>query len=251
MSDGADIIYIYDGSYEGLLTSVFEAYSRKENPKMICEDGVMQQGLLDDYINIETNADKADRVYNGIVKKVNKLTAENTYIAYLSHQTDKGKIIYEYIKLAMIYKNNVDNYLTNKYVDLLTKMNRYTTRENHKFLGFIRFSVMEGGVQYAKIKPINNILTLCAPHFTDRLKGIPFVIHDTNRDIAAVYDTNTLYYVNAKGFIPPEISVKEETYRELWRVFYKTICIEPRRNEKLRQQLMPKRYWDNITELDE
>jgi len=250
MLDGSDVVYIYDGSYQGLLTSVFEAYSRHETPVNICEDGIIQQGLLDRYLQVETDNEKANRVYNGIVKNAGYMVAENTFIAYLSFQEDKEIIILEYIRLAMIYKNNVDSYLTNKFVGLLTKMNLNTNREKHKFLGFIRFSVMEGGVQYAKIKPINNVLPLCAQHFTDRLRNIPFVIHDLNRDRAAVYDTKQLYYVNAEGFIPPEISDKEETYRELWRVFYKTICIEPRRNEKLRQQLMPKRYWDNITEMN-
>lgn len=250
MLDGPNVVYIYDGSYQGLLTTVFEAYSRHETPKMICKNGIIQQGLLDSYLNIQTDNEKADRVYKGIVNKAGKMVAENTYIAYLSFQENKEIIIFEYIRLAMIYKSNVDSYLTNKFVGLLTKMNLNTTREKHKFLGFIRFSVMEGGVQYAKIKPVNNILPLCAPYFTDRLKNISFVIHDTVHDKAAVYDTKHLYYVNAEGFIPPEISEKEETYRELWRIFYKTICIEPRRNEKLRQQLMPKRYWDNITEMN-
>ena len=35
MSDGRNIIYLYDGSFDGLLTAVFDSYYRKEVPVSI------------------------------------------------------------------------------------------------------------------------------------------------------------------------------------------------------------------------
>ena len=32
MSDRSVVVYLYDGSYEGLLSCVFESFARKENP---------------------------------------------------------------------------------------------------------------------------------------------------------------------------------------------------------------------------
>ena len=49
----------------------------------------------------------------------------------------------------------------------------------------------------------------------------------------------------------PPADETEEQYRALWRQFYKTIAIEARHNPKCRMTHMPKRYWENMTEMRE
>ena len=42
---------------------------------------------------------------------------------------------------------------------------------------------------------------------------------------------------------------RELGYQKLWKSFYNALAIEERRNEKLRQQHCPKRFWENMTEM--
>lgn len=38
---------------------------------------------------------------------------------------------------------------------------------------------------------------------------------------------------------------------EAWRTFYKSVSIDARYHPELRRQFMPKRFWKNLTELQE
>ena len=74
--------YFYDGSFEGLLTAVYEAYYRRESPTHITSSQWEQQSLLDTNIHITTNEDKALKVYNSIREKISYQALKNIYHAY-------------------------------------------------------------------------------------------------------------------------------------------------------------------------
>jgi probable DNA metabolism protein len=48
----------------------------------------------------------------------------------------------------------------------------------------------------------------------------------------------------------PGISVSEARYQALWKRFYDTIAIEGRINPRCRMTHMPKRYWENMLEVE-
>ena len=62
--------YLYDGSFEGLFTAVWEAYYAKEDPSEIIWEGAAQPNLLSSTKMIYTDADKADRVYRAVEEKI-------------------------------------------------------------------------------------------------------------------------------------------------------------------------------------
>ena len=68
MSDGRNIIYLYDGSFDGLLTAVFDSYYRKEVPVSIEMPDTLQQNLFCNYYKVETDSDKSNRVSKAIEK---------------------------------------------------------------------------------------------------------------------------------------------------------------------------------------
>ena len=41
----------------------------------------------------------------------------------------------------------------------------------------------------------------------------------------------------------------DENFESLWKTFYKSVNIKERENSKLRNQHMPKRYWNHLTEI--
>ena len=64
---------------------------------------------------------------------------------------------------------------------------RNVYNENHLLTEFLRFSETPGGILVSRIGPKNDIMTLLAPHFADRLPEENWVIYDENHKRAAVH----------------------------------------------------------------
>ena len=63
MPNRTDLIYLYDGSFDGLLCCIFESYANHEIPDEICPEYAYEQEVLWQVRQIETNGDYADRVF--------------------------------------------------------------------------------------------------------------------------------------------------------------------------------------------
>ena len=55
--------------------------------------------------------------------------------------------------------------------------------------------------------------------------------------------------VRTDGISQPERAQEETSMQDAWKRFYKALSVESRYNPELRRQFIPKRLWDNITEL--
>jgi probable DNA metabolism protein len=243
-----DVIYQYDDSFEGLLTAVFESYTRKPAPVGIV--GQQHQKRLDaQYVSIETDEAKAERVINGINRSMGGDAYDRVWTGFLSCNPDKGDIIYKYLRFGMKVGHKVHLHLTDQRVMDMDKLTKLVGRESGLLTEFVRFSRMEGGVFYGKIEPDNDVIPLMMPFFADRFNSQPFLIHDTRRQIAGVYDTREWVICSAEGLTMPDYAADELQYRALWKRYYTTIAIKERINPNLRRQHMPKKFWKNITEM--
>jgi probable DNA metabolism protein len=246
---GAECIaYVYDGTFEGLMTAVFESYAKKEMPAVICENDNIQMSLCYSPVLISTDPVKAGRVIDGIVHKIGDDIYNNIWTAFLSCDPDRSDKIFRYIRYGFDNGNKIHIDLTCGDVSSVLNICRAVNWELNKYSGFLRFSVMKNGVQYAEFAPKNNLIPIIMPHFTDRFHSIPFIIHDVERRTAGIYDTHESYITVTEGLRLPEYSQDEQFFRELWRQFYETISIEERRNHKLRNGHLPKRYRRFMTE---
>ena len=246
--DFGGVIHIIDGSFEGLLTSVFTAHAEKRFPSGVYARDAYQQSIYETPVLIATDLTKAERVKNGILRKLGSHIYENAWTAYLSCDPERFGKISKFLRLAFIVGRAVSDMMTETEVLDIMSICRNVGRETNKLSGFLRFSVMENGVQFAEITPEHNQIPLLMQHFADRLGEIPFVIYDSRRKIAGIYDAKEWYVTEAEGLKLPDLAADEELVRSLWRKFYKTIAVEARVNPKLQRNLMPKRYWRNMTE---
>lgn len=242
-------VYLYDGSFEGLLTCVFEAYYRHENPSHIEPEYDCQLRLGCDYERIFTNSAKSDRVFNAVRTKISEKSVYNAYYTYLSYLDDKEKHILEYLRIGFKVGKSVDMRLADDNVRFVSDASYKVGSEAHAYKGLVRFAELSNGAFYSEIEPKNNVLPILAVHFARRLSSIPWIIFDTGRKLCCVYDTNE-WYMRYTDFVRAELSNSEEKYRELWREFYNTIEIKERHNEKCRMTCMPKRYWPHLTEMN-
>lgn len=242
------VIYVYDGSFEGILSAVHCAYYSRENPEYIMSENDCQQKLFCETRVIETDFEKAQRVRNAILKKISPNALFNVYRTHLSNDKNKGTMIFNYLKIGFNVGASIDMYLSDKWVSLVHRTARRVSGEACRMREFVRFAEMENGVLFAQIEPDNDVLEMICPYFSDRLCSVPWVICDTRRSVAAIYDTKKWEIVHFDAKNALNTCENEEQYQRLWKRFYDTIGIESRRNDRLRMQCMPKKYWKNMTE---
>ncbi len=246
MLERSDLVYHYDGSFDGFLCCVFESFSAKENPAAIFLEDEQQETLFP-VKYIDTDAEKAARVKRSIPLK---MSAEADYIirrAFLSCMEQREVKMLDFMRLGYQAGKKITKMTTNPVVHALDKAVRFVGNEAHLSLEFLRFSEF-GEFLAAEITPKNNILPLIVPHFADRFPDENFVIYDKNHKVAFLHRGSGKSEFFSGEVTFPDPSEEEENYRRLWKHFYKTIAIEGRKNERCRMNHMPKRYWPNMTE---
>ena len=244
--DTQDVFYIYDGSFDGLLSVIYTAVYSRIVPCGICIYKGMQFSLNARYVEVPTNKNRARRVYDAIFRKIGSFGLKRLYYVFLSDAPDKDLVIYNYMMLGFKNGSITNSALSEDTVARAFKLAENVSRETEKFRQFTRFSVMQWGVQYAKIAPNNNILPILTPFFINRLKIIPFVLHDVTHNVCAVYDTKGWHVSSADGLVPPEKGGDEGEIEKLWKAVFDAISIKERENTKLQKQNMPSRYFKNV-----
>ena len=245
------MIYLYDGSFEGLLTAIFDRYLHRERVVGIesTENGQMSLGA--DYRRIETDTEKARRVADKIISIAGSTAYKRIYYTYLSELPEREINIAGFVRMCLKYGKAADRHMTVHCVDFVLTASHNTGHEAHKYTGFVRFSELDSGVFYGEIEPVHNVLPILAQHFVKRYVSLAFVLHDIKRHIAVVYDGRDCVIRETKKLPSLTYSEDEEYCRELWKQFYRTAGIKDCHNEKCRMTLMPKRYWRHLTEFDE
>ena len=243
-----DLVYYYDGSFEGFLCCVFESYANKEVPTAIYRDEDLVPTLFASR-SITTNREHANRVFTKIVK-LSHYTANLLQKCYLTCLPDKEIHMYRLlVKLLKAGPGFLQNFSDETLHPVITAV-RHLNGEAHLLKGFTRFSDF-GGVLGGEIEPKNRVLPLLRSHFCARYQSETFFLYDrTHKEV--------LLYANGKAIIQPlehfEMAPPDETearYRLLWKRFYDTIAIKERYNPKCRQTQMPKRYWNTMTEFQD
>lgn len=241
--------YIYDGSFEGLLTIVFISYTSKELPFKIISNNEYEINVLDSILEIKTNYEKSQRIFNGITKNISYDALYNCYYAFLSSSKNKELNIVKYLVYGFMIGPKIDTMLSIDFVFNVQSARKRMLGESHKLKGLLRFSKLQNNIFYSPIHPDNNIIENLGHHFMKRLPKENFIIHDKNRNIAFIYNTNEYRIVNFSSFDIPKLSKQEVELQDMWRVFFNTIAIKERKNPKLQMQYMPKKYWKDLTEI--
>ncbi|MCI8330258.1 MAG: DNA metabolism protein [Oscillibacter sp.] len=243
-----DVIYFYDGSFEGFLSCIFESYAHKEIPAGFCsgEDTVF---TLFDSRSVRTDSEHAGRV----LRKLSALSPNAAVLlrrGFLTCLPDRELFLY---RLVVKLLKEGPGFLRNRSDEALypvLKAVQHLNGEVHLLKGFVRFSDL-GGVLGGEIQPKNRVLPVLGGHFCARFHNERFFLYDRTHKEA-------LFHVPGKTAIHPlaefHMGPPDETearYRLLWKRFYDTIAIKERENPRLRMSNMPKRYWSTMTEFQD
>lgn len=250
-------ILVYDGSFEGFLTLVFECYAQKLQPIDICKESMFNKGLFTNSIYIETNEQKSDRVWKAILQKLHPRNKELPVLAFLSEQEGIEMRLYRFFRRTFDSRQRIDTDFGDPDVLSLKKTERQVMRECMRVLQFVRFQQTADDVYFAAIEPLYDVLPYSIAHFKSRFADQLWLIYDLKRDYGFFYDRQTVQEVvlQNKAFSETDGQLnegvaheKEAAYQSLWQSYFEHINIAERKNLKLQKQHMPRRYWKFLPE---
>lgn len=249
--------YLYDGTFEGLLTVVFEAYARKIWPQQIMAEDQAQPGLFGTTAYIPTDTAKADRVWSGLLRKVSETARTHAYRCFLSELPGVEMTLFAFVRLAFGGQEGVEHNYAADCVRQVDRISKQVHREKHRMEAFVRFQKTADGLFVATINPDHNVLPLISDHFRKRYADQRWLIYDTRRRYGMYYDLQEVIQVSFEagsrigtGNLPAQVlDEQERVYQSLWQAYYDHVNIPSRKNLKLQLRQLPRRYWKYLPEM--
>ncbi|MFP5437029.1 MAG: TIGR03915 family putative DNA repair protein [Bacteroidia bacterium] len=252
------VTYVFDGSFEGLLTAVFESYERKHKQVQLVWDKLHQPSMLEETITIISSDEKADRVWKALKKKLEAQWSVSFYKTYLSEDPNAFQDLFYFAHYIFDNPAGAEKNFGNTYVMAIDKMDQKVRREAHRMKAFIRFQKTADGIYYCPVEPDFNVLPLIATFFKDRYADQQWIVYDVKRRYGLYYNLQTVEQITYEFVaeidtraitLPKELTDdKEELAAILWKDYFKSTNIPARKNMKLHLQHVPKRYWKYLTE---
>jgi probable DNA metabolism protein len=249
-------IVAYDGSFEGLLTAIFEIYEYKISLPFICKKEENSGSLFGNMHEVNSDMEKFDWVHKKLKDKLTPNAFSQLYKTFLSEQKDIENVIYRYIVYVLASKQAVENNFAHPDVLILQQTSRKVQREKHRMEAFVRFQLTKDNLYYCLIQPDFNVLPLISNHFEKRYADQRWLIYDSRRKYGLYYDLEKVTEVNLNfetnlnntAALKNICDESEELYQKLWQQYFSSVNIAARKNMKLHIQHMPKRYWRYLTE---
>ena len=240
--------YLYDGTFDGLLSVYFYAYNDKDI-YTICPQTLYQPSLHTIPKQIVTQKDKAERIRKSVYTKLSSTVMYNLYLLYLSELPDCDVLGLEYLRLCYKQGIAINNAKHHPVIRQLEDYRYKVTRELDRMKGFLRFQQIDTHVYYAKFAPNHNQLPLLRNHLEKRFSDQKWIVHDERRSTALVYNLEHSMIV---PFTVEEaermLQDKHDDYIDLFQRYFQTIAIKERTNKRLQDQYMPKRYREYMPE---
>jgi probable DNA metabolism protein len=250
-----DTTLLYDGSFEGLLTAVFEVYAHKLGVVNLEKEEKHTAAMFQQVMRVVTDERRATRVLKGLKQKISGMGVQRLYAAHLAGMEGEENNLLGYIRYAFDAEQNIEEDYGNKYVMRVSEMVRMVRREKHRMEAFVRFQKLKDGTFYATVEPDFNVLPLLIRHFKSRYADQKWIIYDLKRNYGLLYDLHDTQFITldfATSAKPGEATAAfeedEEIYQHLWKNYFHSVNIASRKNTKLHVRHIPKRYWKHLTE---
>ena len=240
------MILLYDGTFEGFLSLVYEVYYKKLKPIKIYKT-LPNEIIFEEILEIETSQDNVLKVLNAIKTKFPKEILEKILNIFMCDSKEFEMALLEYIIIGFKETKQLFN-INNSCVFYLNSLEKELFRNVHKMTGFIRFEELEDATLYAKVESKFNIVYFLGKHFLKRFNNQNFIIHDLNRKLAFVKIENDFSVQEVAFFDEPNYSSNEQKFQKLWKSFFSGVTIKERINSKLQQQMVPLIYRTYMSE---
>ena len=276
-------VYVFDGTMDGLLTAVFDAFLLKEQPEQLLAEGDVLPLFCDHTHHVTTDEEKAQRVWAGLEKKLPCEALRLISVSWLSELRELNTPLFLYI-CKVFRQGDISRNFADADVLAVTNIARRVLHEQLRMKQFIRFQKAKDGTYLAVVSPDHNVLPLIIDHFQDRFNDQPWLIYDAKRHYGYYYSLTPNPSPKGEGNLTGEgdlkgegrdnkvirvtfedeaavpfdlsngkmdadvLSDNDKLFQDLWRTYFKAICIKERMNPKKQLNDMPRRYWKYMTE---
>lgn len=246
---------LYDGSFDGLLTAIFEVFEyRFHDVNIVKRENFQQENIFAEVHEVITQNEKAERVLKKIEDNIGKMGVHELLKVFLSEDQDLEHLIFSAVQQSLQHpkENILQNYAHHDILKI-SKISKSVSRERHRMTAFVRFEKMQDNVYFAKIDPDFNVLPLIRNHFKNRYQDQKWFIYDLRRNYGIFYDLEIcdFFYPDEKIDLhqyQKKFHDEEQQYQKLWQRYFTKTNIVERKNLKLHIQHVPKRYWKYLTE---
>lgn len=251
------VIFVYDKTFEGLLTAVFDAYSRRVFPDALLAEGEPFPLFYDEAVTVCSDAAKADRVWKGLERKISKTSLSGVAVTWLSELPEVDMLLFRYIRKAIDSAATIEFNLGDPDVLQTAKIWKKVNNERMRVMQFFRFQKAADGTYFAAVAPVYNVLPLVLPYAQDRFADQRWLLYDLKREYGYYYDLRETTEVRFEekdshlltGLLADDIMDKDEKlFQRMWKAYFKSIAIRERLNPRLHRQHMPERFWKYMPE---
>lgn len=247
-----DVTLLCEDNFDGMMSAIYEGWIRmnRGDEIHIRPGNIYEYSFLTEYIYIETDFDRAQKVTNSIRKKISLEAYMLVYRTCMHYDEERVDAVMDFLKLGYKVGARVTKDFGNPVVMRMIEYNRKVGNESHLYKGFVRFKEGKGKILLAAIAPKCDILSLISNHFSNRFPLENWVIYDEVRKKALVH------VKGSKAFMVKGSNVEErigdmnidDSYEELWKVFFDTIGITERENPGCQNNHIPKWYREHMSE---
>ena len=253
-------IYTFDGTIDGLLTAVFDAFKLKEQPEQLLAKGDALPLFCDHTYQVTSDEEKARRVWVGLEKRLSHEAMKLISVSWLSELRELNQPLFLYI-CKVFRQGDISRNFADPDVLAVTNIARRVLHEQLRMKQFIRFQKAKDGTYLAVVSPDHNVLPIIIDHFQDRFNDQSWLIYDAKRHYGYYNDGHadaihitfeneaTVPFDLGNGRLSNDvISSDDQLLQDLWRTYFKAICIKERMNPRKQLKDMPRRYWKYMTE---
>ncbi len=251
------ILFRYDKTFDGLLTAVFDAYSRRTFPDALLDENDPGPLFVTEEYTVVTDPERSGRVWRALEKRLPKDVCNMLMFAWLSEEDGVDGMLFRYIRRAFDSKIQVQTDFADSDILRVKQLAQKVSWERERLIQFTRFQKGGDNTYFAPVSPRYNALPLSIPYFKDRFRDQRWLIYDIKRRYGFYYDLETVTEVTMEddahlldGQLDEKLMADDEKlFQSLWKTYFHAMAIKERINPKLQRQHMPRRFWKLLTEM--
>lgn len=280
MSESLNAVYEYEGGFAGYLCAAAELINAAMaggdestgRPAASVAAAGAAAGLFEERVRVPRDDARAAALWRRLSAKAGVEAMETIRAAFLSDLAGAdGAAARLLARLARRGARALDA-LGDPDAILVEKAAHRTRAETHLMLGLVRFSELADGSYYASARPDCDTLPLMGDHFAARFPDMRWAIHDRRRGSAALHLPGSPWRLvegfslgvaagdeaaerptgasepSATPYSATPYSANERELRAAWALYFQSVAIAERTNERLQSGHMPKKYWDELPE---
>ncbi|MBR1484178.1 MAG: TIGR03915 family putative DNA repair protein [Prevotella sp.] len=270
------MVFTFDQTLDGLLTAVFDRFALHQQDVALLANGEQLPLFAGEPHQVVTDGQKAERVWKGLEKHLSPAGLRIVTLSWMSEERALSQPLFNYICKVFLqsagtgrnHSLSLEHNASDEDVLAVRNTCRRVLHESQRMKQFLRFQKAKDGTYLGVISPDHNVLPLIVDHFQDRFGDQPWLIYDAHRHYGYYYEPAPSPSQGGAGggFITFEdeaavpfnlsdgklnvdiLSDDDQLFQNLWRTYFKAICIRERMNPRKQLSDMPRRYWKYMTE---